>query len=192
MTAEQATDLLTAFYLAEVQFRHCKFVRDKYNEGVIRQLAAALTQQEPKFGVMLCGKVGNGKTTLIYALRAVVYYCRDVGWIGPDYAERFSIEEAKDVVRYAKRCDDRYEKIRKQPMLAIDELGREPLEVLDYGNVLNPILDVLEYRYNQQLPTFLTTNLDAREIREKYGDRIADRFNEMLHVIIFERQSYRK
>jgi DNA replication protein DnaC len=52
-------------------------------------------------------------------------------------------------------------------------------------------MDLLEYRYVEQLPTFLTTNLDASEIRGKYGDRIADRFNEMLSVIIFRRVSYR-
>lgn len=84
-------------------------------------------------------------------------------------------------------------------MLAIDDLGTEPTEVLDYGNVLSPVIDVIEHRYNKQLFTFITTNLVANSedekittIRKKYGVRIADRFNEMLHVIIFKDISYRK
>lgn len=37
-----------------------------------------------------------------------------------------------------------------------------------------------------------TTNLTAGEIRGKYGDRLADRFNEMLEVIVFRNGTYRK
>ena len=50
---------------------------------------------------------------------------------------------------------------------------------------------MLEYRYNSQLFTFITTNLTKSQIREKYGNRIADRFNEMLEVIIFKNETYR-
>ena len=39
--------------------------------------------------------------------------------------------------------------------------------------------------------TFITTNLTKSQIREKYGNRIADRFNEMLEVIIFKNETYR-
>ena len=76
-------------------------------------------------------------------------------------------------------------------MLAIDDLGKEPTEVLDYGNVLSPVVDLMEYRYQHQLFTAVTTNLTPDEIRDKYGKRIADRFNEMLEVIVFEDISYR-
>ena len=67
----------------------------------------------------------------------------------------------------------------------------EPTEVVEYGNVLNPIIDLIEYRYLRQLFTLVTTNLTAEQIRKKYGNRIADRFNEMLEVIVFKNQSYR-
>jgi DNA replication protein DnaC len=33
------------------------------------------------------------------------------------------------------------------------------------------------------LPTIVTTNLSGKAIREKYGDRLADRFNEMMQVV---------
>jgi DNA replication protein DnaC len=42
-----------------------------------------------------------------------------------------------------------------------------------------------------QLFTIITTNLTPAEIREKYGDRIADRMNEMMVKIIFNNPTYR-
>lgn len=76
-------------------------------------------------------------------------------------------------------------------MIAIEDMGREPIEVLDYGNVLNPVVDMLEYRYNLQLFTFITTNLTKSQIREKVRQPHRDRFNEMLEVIIFKNETYR-
>ena len=77
------------------------------------------------------------------------------------------------------------------PLLFLDDLGREPTEVMRYGNVTSPITELLEYRYNQRLTTIVTTNLEPSEIREKYGDRIADRFNEMFVVVSYTGNSYR-
>ena len=99
--------------------------------------------------------------------------------------------DAKEVQQYA-RDQKAFQDLRQCELLAVEDMGREPLEVLDYGNVLNPVVDLLEYRYNNQLFTFITTNLRADEIRKKYGDRIADRFNEMLEVIVFGGDTYRK
>ena len=87
----------------------------------------------------------------------------------------------------------------QRPMLAVDDMGTEAAEVYDYSNINTPVADLIDYRYNHQLFTFITTNLVAKKkddrdvtIRMKYGDRIADRFNEMLHVIIFKDITYRK
>lgn len=76
-------------------------------------------------------------------------------------------------------------------MLAIDDLGKEAAEVLDYGNALSPVVDLLEYRYQHQLFTAITTNLNDKDLKKKYGSRINDRFNEMLQVIVFQSISYR-
>jgi DNA replication protein DnaC len=62
---------------------------------------------------------------------------------------------------------------------------------MDFGNVMYPIIDILTKRYDMQLFTIITTNLTPAEIREKYGDRIADRMNEMMVKIIFNNPTYR-
>ena len=76
-------------------------------------------------------------------------------------------------------------------MLAIEDMGREPAEILEFGNTASPVIDLLEYRYDNQLFTFITTNLTPAQIREKYGNRIADRFNEMMETIVFKNGTYR-
>lgn len=77
-------------------------------------------------------------------------------------------------------------------MLAIDDLGVEPVETQAYGNIYYPVIDVLTKRYDKQLFTMITTNLTPAEIRDKYGERIADRLNEMMAKIIFRNETYRK
>jgi DNA replication protein DnaC len=77
-------------------------------------------------------------------------------------------------------------------VLCIDDVGLEPTEVLDYGNSINPVIEILEHRYRQQLFTFITTNLTPKQIREKYGDRVADRFNEMMRCIVYANPTFRR
>lgn len=54
------------------------------------------------------------------------------------------------------------------------------------------MVELLMRRYDRQLFTMVTTNLTPQEIRAKYGDRIADRLNEMMVKIVFPNPTYRK
>lgn len=188
LTYEQAYSVLLASYQAEVAYRHCEFIADKHLLASIAKLAKVLTDENSKFGIMFCGTCGNGKTTLVYAFRSALNYLNALHLY--DESKNIIILGAKDIAAQSKDYE-RFRTIRAYDMLAIDDMGREPKEVLDYGNVLSPIIDLLEYRYNEQLFTIITTNLQAEEIRERYKARIADRFNEMLEVIIFEDGSFR-
>ena len=193
MTKEQAVQLMIAAYEAEVEFRHGICRLDENTTKSINSLAECLTKQSPKFGLMFCGTCGNGKTTMLFALRSAISYLARAGYIQTDNSTESSsllVVDAKDIVSYAREPNE-MKKLAARRMLAIEDLGKEAAEVLDYGNVINPAVDLLEKRYDNQLFTVITTNLRAREIREKYGDRIADRFNEMLDVIIFKGNSYR-
>lgn len=62
---------------------------------------------------------------------------------------------------------------------------------MDYGNVYTPVIDLLTKRYEEQLFTIITTNLTPQQIREHYDDRIADRLNEMVEIIVFKNGTYR-
>lgn len=196
MSEQDALDLLTAHYMYEVEARRGNLVIDENTHNNLLALAHFITQPNPKFGVMLCGTCGNGKTTLLFALRSTINFLVERGHFefikkqDPYFKPSLRIVDAKEVVQIYKDYPQ-FTELRSAPMLAIDDLGKEPAEVLDYGNVTNPVIDLLEYRYMYQKFTCLTTNLDSKQIREKYGTRIADRFNEMLHVIVFQDISYR-
>lgn len=76
-------------------------------------------------------------------------------------------------------------------ILGIDDIGTEPAEVQDYGNFMYPIKELLAMRYDAQLFTVFTTNLEPKEIRQRYGDRIADRLNEMMTKVVYRNPTYR-
>lgn len=170
--------------MAEVEYRQRKFIYDANTKDNIERVANYLTSDNPKFGIMLCGRCGNGKSTMIFAFQKATNY------LYLDLNVGIRIIDAKEIALYAK--DPKvFMSVKSSEMLGIEDMGREPTEVLDYGNVLSPVIDLLEYRYNNQLFTFITTNLTPKEIRIKYGDRIADRFNEMMSAIVFENDTYR-
>ena len=86
----------------------------------------------------------------------------------------------------------RYDLMMKVSMMAIDELGVEPMESKLYGNVAEPLIDLFCERYDRQLLTIVSTNLGSQEIRQRYGTRLSDRFNEMFTTIPFNGESYRQ
>jgi len=186
-TREQAVDLLTACYTAEVESRHRTCLMDDATRDHIFSLARWLTDPtDTHFGVMFIGGVGNGKTTMLRALE------RGYWWMMQDETHDYQVEYRLDIVN-AKQLGDSNKTWQK---LGIDELGIEPIEVQNYGNIATPSSDVLSYRYDRRLPTFVTTNLaqdkrDGETLRDRYGDRLADRFNEMFVVIGFYNKSYR-
>lgn len=190
MTETQAAAVLAAAYRAEVEYRRRKFTGDAAWAANIRRLAGFLAGDSPKFGVMLCGLCGNGKTTTLYAFQSVLNWLSDAGRFEGG-RKGIRIVDAKDVAG-CMRDKKEFGRLKSEEMLGVEDMGREAAEVLDYGNAVSPVTDLLEYRYDRQLFTFVTTNLMPKEVRAKYGDRLADRFNEMMEVMVYENASYRK
>lgn len=186
-TRDQAVSILTACYTAEVEKRARRCIMDDATQGHIFNLACWLTDPtDTHFGVMFIGGVGNGKTTMLHALE------RGYWWMMQDESHDYQVEYRLDIIN-ARNLGDGNKTWQK---LGIDELGIEPIEVQAYGNITTPSIDALTYRYDRRLPTFVTTNLaqrseDGETLRQRYGDRLADRFNEMFKVIAFYNQSYR-
>ena len=152
----------------------------KHIEGVIEWMNY-LNDGWDKCFLILMGSVGNGKTSLMEAL---------IDYMSPDYdaSHPVKIRKAKDLAKAAIKGED-YNPYCT--VLAIDDLGEEPKEVMCFGNVVTPIIDIIEDRYEWKRITIITTNLDEAGIREKYGVRVADRLKEISIVVPFTNSSYR-
>ncbi len=194
MPPERIAEILAACYKAEVEDAgiNCSF--DDETVKHIVSLAEFLANPGPKFGVLLVGSVGNGKTTLMKALK------RAVSFIGRQFFARYMAEHfdprlyfhhAIEIADFAKENQREFRDTAAAWLLAIDDLGTEPKEVLAFGNVYYPMIRLLENRYRHRLFTVATTNLSGTEIAEKYEARIWDRFLEMFHIITFGNPSYR-
>lgn len=76
--------------------------------------------------------------------------------------------------------------------LFIDELGREQLEINDFGNRIRPVNDLMEARYEYGARTFFTSNFSLDTLskgrNEKgemvgYGKYVGERIQEMVNII---------
>lgn len=144
-----------------------------------------------KWGVMLMGSVGNGKTTLMKATVKLLKtaYSNTLTESGIPMMVSMSTTTAKDLTNAARKGAEFNN--NQYMVCAIDDMGEEPTEVMSFGNVITPITDIMEERYAKRQITIITTNLDANGIKNKYGERVADRLRQMVRIITFTNPSYR-
>lgn len=194
---DDAYVLLSMAYHREVEVRGMKAEGVDKVFDYLMTIAETMTVPSVKCGILLCGNCGNGKTT---SMNAFVSVCRYLDGIRRrTEAERgnilsppaIEVTSARRLTQIAKD-ENCMNEAKKAYVLCIDDVGLEPTEVLDYGNAINPVIEIIEHRYRQQLFTFITTNLTPKQIREKYGDRIADRFNETMKCIVYENPTFRR
>ena len=106
---------------------------------------------------------------------------------------KHNLEEirADDLTEIAKNGLE-FNKWKRVELLAIDDAGLEPSVIKVWGNEKNPFVDLIYSRYDNQLFTIITTNLNESEFLDKYGIRISDRFAEMFDQIAFNNKSFRQ
>ena len=185
---EDVKGFLLMAYSKEVEERRSEIIEDEATLTKIAKAAKWLTGNY-KPGLLLYGGVGNGKTTLAKAI------CKTIGIL---YDSAYSTER-KGVCRIsalevAKCASDpeSFTRLRNQEMLFIDDIGTEPASIRSWGNVISPVTELLYSRYDRQLFTLITSNLNDKELEEQYGLRIADRMREMFDKLYYENRSYRK
>lgn len=190
LSVDEAEQYIRGAFEAQVELRGGKVKYDEMTTKNLRLVAETLAGDSHKFGLLLAGTCGNGKTTTMRAVQSVVQLLNNTYYRRGDCIGN-RLLEAKEITQLSDKIGQ-LTAYKTVPVLFLDDLGREPTEVMRYGNVISPITELLEYRYNQRLTTIVTTNLEPSEIREKYGDRIADRFNEMFSLVSYTGASYRR
>lgn len=181
--------MLCAAVEQEVIARGKVFKHTESVQAQVGRLAKALTTDE-KFGIMLCGTCGNGKSTMMRALQSLL----NVLGLRNSYNNRIGLRilDSKQIAHICRSNHDEFLRLCQTELLGIDDMGIESVEVQEFGNVYTPMIDLLTRRYESRLFTFITTNLIPSQIRERYGDRIADRLNEMMEKIIFDNPTFRQ
>lgn len=137
--------------------------------------------------ILFCGAPGNGKTTMMNAFADVIEIFANRGY-WENFNTKMNIFDAVDLCQFDSK--DLLE-ISNRYIIGIEDMGREPTDTVTFGDICSPISRLLERRYERQLPTIISANLTPAQIRDKYGNRIADRFNEMTAIINFKDASYR-
>lgn len=149
-------------------------------------------------GLLLHGSIGVGKSTLLKGLQnyaaKIARYC--IG--GADAGLTFQFTSAAEIaLQFAEKGIiglSLYTDRSCMHNLAIDEVGREPMDAKHFGTGINAIQTVLQLRYEQRYNfyTHMTTNLDPdKEFSQRYGAYIADRVKEMFNVVKIEGESRR-
>ncbi len=111
-------------------------------------------------GIYLYGNFGSGKSYLISALfndlakkdiRSVIVHTPEL------------IRSIKD--SFDTDYSDRFDAVLNAPLLLLDDIGAEYLTPWSRDEVLEPIL---QYRMDEELPTFFTSNYSIKELEKHF------------------------
>ena len=166
----------------------------KYIDNYLEQYNKGIKEK----GIYLSGNFGSGKTYLISALfnelaksnvKSVIIY-----W--PEYLR--SLKSS-----YSSSSNDefknKYNEVKYAKLLLIDDLGAETVTSWSRDEILGTIL---QYRMQENLPTFITSNLDIKELEDHLSGgskaekvksrRIMERINQLTIDIKMIANNYRK
>lgn len=140
-------------------------------------------------GIMLSGPIGCGKTSIMHLIKPFFY-------MRFDYKIKTTREIAFDFAKTGYEAISIYtQKTPSQNRLTgycFDDLGAEQ-QIKHYGNECNVMAEILLSRYEEfianQSVTHITTNLNASEIEQLYGNRLRSRFRQMFNLLSFSSES---
>ncbi|UNY98337.1 ATPase [Zhouia spongiae] len=133
-------------------------------------------------GLLLTGPVGCGKTSLMKLLRHIVPHQKSYELIPcRNIAFEFNHLGYKVIQDYG-----------NQGFYCFDDLGVEP-QGRYYGQDCNVMGEILISRYElfekHGIRTHITTNLNADELEERYGNRVRSRMRRMFNLVSFHATS---
>ena len=138
-------------------------IKDKNRFPVIKWIKEFITNYEKDKhlkGLYLNGNFGCGKTYLLSAMLnelarkgekvAIIYY--------PEF-----LRNLKESFNDSEEYKNKFNYIKKVPLLLLDDIGAESVTEWSRDEVLGTIL---QYRMEEALPTFFTSNLNMTELEQ--------------------------
>ena len=112
-------------------------------------------------GLYLCGNFGCGKTYLLSAM------LNELAKKGYKSSIIFWPEFLRDLKSsFQNGYNEKYEIIKRTPILLIDDIGAEVMTSWARDEIFCPLV---QYRMEQKLPTFFTSNLTIEQLKEHFS-----------------------
>ena len=160
------------------------FTNDKNRVPIIKWMSKFIKEYKKNNafkGLYLNGNFGSGKTYMISALLnelaksnynvAMIYY--------PEFLRLLKSSFKTDF-------DEQFDYARKADLLLLDDIGAENITAWSRDEILGPIL---QYRMDNKLATFFTSNLNIEEL-EIHLSESKDEVNKLKAKRIIERIKY--
>ncbi len=158
----------------EILFKLCNyFIKDEAN---CKKLNIDLNK-----GILLTGPVGCGKTSLMKLLQHVV----------PHHKSYKMIPTRNITFAFNHTGYKTIEHFGNQNFYCFDDLGVEPTGRF-FGKDCNVIGEILLSRYDlfleHKLKTHATSNLNAQELEDRYGNRVRSRMRQLFNLVAFNKE----
>jgi DNA replication protein DnaC len=137
---------------------------------------------DPNKGILLSGPVGCGKTSLMRLLKFIVPHQRP-----------YIVVPSRNIVFGFNHIGYKtIEDYGNSQFFCFDDLGVEPIG-RHYGKDCNVMGEILLSRYEiflkHNIKTHATTNLNAEELEDLYGNRVRSRMRQLFNLIAFNKHT---
>lgn len=136
-------------------------------------IAKWLSDTEGK-GLFLIGNCGRGKSVILTGVLPLIFNAKK-GKI----LKAIPARKLHKVIEYT------------SPFIVIDDIGTEEI-VNDYGTKIDAVENAIFEAEDDLKLLLLTSNLDAKSIKERYGERIYDRIRRLCLVVFMKGDSLRQ
>lgn len=177
-------ELIGRLYARLVSCRSEVYLYDDSVCGRMDALANWLVES-PKYGLMLMGSTGTGKTSLAMSLVHALH------------ADKAGVcfTSATEIIRsfqYGENGEWVLQRYIRYRVLVIDDLGLESKKCYQYGTQYTPIEDIIRKRSDMRMITIVCTSLGQSGLKERYPVSVYDRLAfEYEHIFLGE-ESYRR
>lgn len=144
--------------------------------------ACAKVNIDPNKGILLSGPLGCGKTSLMKLLRHIV-----------PHQKSYEVIPARNITFMFNNIGYKtIEEYGNSSFYCFDDLGVETTG-RHFGKDCNVMGEILLSRYDlflkRNIKTHATTNLNAQELEERYGNRVRSRMRQLFNLIAFDKES---
>lgn len=177
---------------------NAEFTIDSSNYYIIEQLWLYMSYNHAfsgdlHKGLMLQGAIGVGKSLLMesyaYLQNKLAHRVKSPNGDRFKGVQFIHANELADRIKSAE-CGARS---FAKPTLIVDDMGREPKSVMNFGNVCNPIAELIAARADRAVITHATSNYSLATLSSDgfYGPMVGDRIRAMFNFITVDGKSRR-